>query len=356
MAEGNVYALVLAGGHSSRMGTDKALLNWGGESLLERAVRFWRGSGLVERVLVSVGSENHFTPDQLPESVQIVVDREQGHGPMAGLAAAFECSDAEVLYVSAVDMPNLSREAVLPLPRGDAAVYQLNGRLEPLFGVYRRSALPVAQRLLASGQGKMRLLLDALSTEYYYAPPILQPVFQNLNTPEEALRARAGTPPAVAVVGWHNAGKTTFLRGLIPALNARGVRVAAIKHDAHGFEMDHEQTDTWFLRQAGAADVAILGPNGWAALGSERRTMDDIRRILPPVDLILAEGFKYSLLPKLEIHRRALGQPLITADETLLALLTDETVLSAAPQMAPDDFDGCAELLCARFGLKRSED
>ena len=73
-----------------------------------------------------------------------------------------------MLCVSAVDMPNLTAEAVLPVPKGDAAVYRLNGRREPLFGVYRRSVLPAAQKLLAEGKGKMGLLLDAVQTEYYY--------------------------------------------------------------------------------------------------------------------------------------------------------------------------------------------
>ena len=351
MAEEKVYALVLAGGRSSRMGADKALLNWGGETLLERAVRFWRESGRVERILVSVGPQAHFSAAQLPEGVQAVADLERGRGPMAGLAAAFACSDADVLCVGAVDMPNLTAEAVLPVPKGDAAVYRLNGRREPLFGVYRRSVLPAAQKLLAEGKGKMGLLLDAVQTEYYYAPPLLEPVFQNLNTPGDALRARAGTPPAVAVVGWHNAGKTTFLRGLIPALTARGVRVTAVKHDAHGFEMDHEDTDTWHLRRAGAEIAAILGPDSWAVLGRGERTFEDIRRTLPKVDLILAEGFKYSPLPKLEIHRKAAGHPLIVQDETLLTVLTDELLEVEAPQMSLTDFENCADLLCRQFDL-----
>ncbi len=155
----------------------------------------------------------------------------------------------------------------------------------------------------------------------------------------------------MAVVGWHNAGKTTFLRGLIPALTARGVRVAAVKHDAHGFEMDHEDTDTWHLRRAGAESAAILGPDSWAVLGRGERTFEDIRRTLPKVDLILAEGFKYSPLPKLEIHRKAAGYPLIVQDETLLTVLTDEPLEVEAPQMSLTDFETCADLLCRQFDL-----
>lgn len=342
-------ALVLAGGRSSRMGEDKALLNWGGETLLERAVRFWRTSGLVERVLVAVGTEDHFA--HLPEGAEAVADLERGRGPMAGLAAGFRASGAEVLYVSAVDMPNLTVGAVLPVPEHDASVYRLNGRREPLFAVYRRSVLPAAERLLAEGSGKVGAMLDAVQTDYYYAPPFLTPVFQNVNTPTERLLARAGTPPMVTVMGWANSGKTAFLQGLIPALTRRGLKVAVVKHDAHGVTVDHEGKDTWKLAQAGAETTAILGPEQWAVMSRSDCDLDALRRRLPPVDLILGEGFKFSCLPKIEVHRKAAGYALITHDDSLLAAVTDEALDTSAPQLALDDFEGCAAVICQCFGL-----
>lgn len=344
-------ALVLAGGQSSRMGEDKALLNWGGETLLERAVRFWRASGLVQQVWVAVGREHHFA--HLPEGALAVPDLQPGKGPMAGIVAGFRASHADVLYVSAVDMPNLTLEAVLPVPKHDAAVYRRNCRREPLFAVYRRSILPVAERLLMERCGKVGAMLDAVTTDYYYVPPCLENVFQNVNTPEDLLCARAGTPPMVTVMGWANSGKTTFLEGLIPTLVQRGIRIAVIKHDAHGISVDHEGKDTWRLAKSGAMTTAILGPNQWAVMSRGDSDLDTLRRNLPPVDLVLGEGFKFSYLPKIEVHRKATGHALITHDSTLLAVMTDESLDTEAPQFALDDFDACADLLCNLFLIEK---
>ena len=140
-------ALILAGGRSSRMGTDKPLLKIGDETLLERAVRFWRESGRVSRILVANGQPGHLEP--LPEGAEAVYDLEEGRGPMAGLIAAFRQTDADVLYVSAVDMPFLRKDAILPVPPGDACVYRCGGGLQPAFAVYRRSILPLAEKKLA---------------------------------------------------------------------------------------------------------------------------------------------------------------------------------------------------------------
>ena len=353
MGQHNRCALILAGGRSRRMGRDKALIRWGNETLLERAVRFWQTSGRVDRVLVAEGTPGRL--GMLPAGAEPVADLVPGQGPMGGLLAGFEASGAELLYVSAVDMPNLATEAILPPPEHDVSVYRRDGGLEPLFGVYRRSVVPAARALLERGDGKMSHLLQAVRTDYYYTPPCLEGVLQNLNSPADCLAARAGSPPMVAVTGWSESVNTNFLRGLIPALGRRGLRVAVIKHDAHGFEMDREGKDTWLLSQAGAESVALLGPNQWAALGSGERNLDQLRRCLPPVDLILGEGFKYSSLPKLEICRSAACTEPITRDDSLLALITDLPREESVPRLGLEDFEDCAELLCRSFGLGRED-
>jgi len=181
-------ALVLAGGRSSRMGSDKALLRPGGpngETFLERAVRFWQESEVADRVLVAVGSPGHLEP--LPKGAEAVYDLVKDQGPMSGLLSAFRQTDAELLYVSAVDMPNLRKEAILPVPPEDkdAIVYLLDGRPEPLFGVYRRSVSAAAEKLLLSGRGKMSLLLEEVRTEYREIPSHLEDIFFNVNTKED---------------------------------------------------------------------------------------------------------------------------------------------------------------------------
>ncbi len=350
-------ALILAGGRSSRMGADKPLLKIGGETLLERAVRFWRESGRVGRILIANGQPGHLEP--LPEGTQAVYDLEEGRGPMAGLIAAFRQSDADVLYVSAVDMPFLRRDAILPVPPGDAAVYHCAGRRQPLFGVYRRSILPKAEAVLAEGCGTLNVLLDRCDTLIADLPDFESSLFSNINTPEDLQRARAGQPPVIAVCGWHNAGKTTFLSRLIPALRARGLRIGLFKHDGHGFDMDKPGTDTYILTEAGADPVSIIGPERYALLGTGVTFPEQLRFLYGDCDLIFAEGFKYSAYPKIEFRRAAVGRPRIVTDDTLVALVTDAPAdpetdpdVPGAARIPLDDIEGCADLLCRIFLAK----
>ena len=344
---GRVCALILAGGQSRRMGREKAELSLGGETLLSRAVSFWKGIPSIDGVIVSVGTEDHFT--SLPDGVFAVPDLFPGCGPAAGLHAAFSLTDAELLYVSAVDMPFLRADALLPPPKGDAIVYTRRGKPEPLFGAYRRTILPALEEALRNGNRKMRLLLEQAETEYIPLPEALLKTVSNLNTRDDLMRALAGTPPLLLCMGWSGSGKTVFLEKLLPALCEKGLRVAVVKHDAHGFSMDSPGKDTHRLAQAGAVCAAISGPNGWAVLSKDEIELEGLIEKLPPVDLVIGEGFKYAPYPKLEVHRKATGKPFITHDPTLLAAVTDEPVDTDAPQFDLNDIDACAALILQTF-------
>ena len=346
MAE-RVYALILCGGQSSRMGTDKASLTLGGRTLLERAAAFWAAQPEIGAVLAAVGAPEHALP--MPSGVTPVYDVFPGYGPMAGLHAAFAGSDADVLYVSAVDMPFLAGDVLPPPPAGDASVFTRNGRPDPLFGVYRRTCLPALTAALERGERRMRALLDEISTEYRELPEGLDAVLDNLNTRADYLRALAGSPPAVCIMGWSGSGKTTFLEKLIPVLSARGLRVAVVKHDGHGFEIDRPGKDTWRLSQAGAVAAAISGPGGWAVMSPEETTLGDLLRRLPPADIVLVEGHKLSPLPKLQVYRAAAGKPFIDGDPAVFAVATDDDPPTDLPRLGLDDAEGAAELLCGLF-------
>lgn len=155
------------------------------------------------------------------------------------------------------------------------------------------------------------------------------------------------TTPIVTFVGKSGTGKTTFLEKLIPVLKARGLRLAVLKHDAHHFEMDKPGKDTYRFTAAGADVVTISNAEQFALIEQPQSELllEDIISRLPPVDLVLTEGYKQSRYPKIEIHRAILRRPLIAPPEQLLAVMTDEVVDSPAPQLSLEDVEGCAELL-----------
>jgi molybdopterin-guanine dinucleotide biosynthesis protein B len=98
-------------------------------------------------------------------------------------------------------------------------------------------------------------------------------------------------PPIVAVSGFSGAGKTRLLSRLIPALVRRGVRVGALKHTGHPHPFDVPGKDTDVLRRAGAIAAAIEAAR--LAYFSPPVGARALARLLPEVDLVLAEGFKH---------------------------------------------------------------
>ncbi|MEO6882161.1 MAG: molybdenum cofactor guanylyltransferase [Mycobacteriaceae bacterium] len=154
--------VVLAGGRSRRMGTDKVSLRLGGEAALLWVVRALGGCGPV--VVVAAAGQ-----DLPPSSGHVVRDELADAGPLAALALGLRTAaslGAESAVVCAVDTPLLHPAVAQALLRclgpHDAAVPEVGGRVQPLLAAYRTDVAPVAERLLATGQRRLQAVLTEL--------------------------------------------------------------------------------------------------------------------------------------------------------------------------------------------------
>jgi molybdopterin-guanine dinucleotide biosynthesis adapter protein len=157
----------------------------------------------------------------------------------------------------------------------------------------------------------------------------------------------------IGLAGWSGSGKTTLVTRVIPVLVQRGLKVATVKHAHHEFDTDQPGKDSWLHRQAGASEVAIVSSRRWAIvheLGREPEPpLTEVLAKLSPVDLVIVEGFKRHSHPKLEVHRAAVGKPLLHPDDDcVVAIATDAPLPQAqVPVLMLDDIDGIANVLQA---------
>jgi molybdopterin-guanine dinucleotide biosynthesis adapter protein len=161
----------------------------------------------------------------------------------------------------------------------------------------------------------------------------------------------------IGIVGWKNNGKTTLVVRLVEHLVARGYRVSTVKHAHHEVDLDRPGKDTHRHREAGAAEVMLATSRRWALVhelrGEEEPPLDALLARMTPVDLVLVEGFKRFPHPKLEVHRRERGTPLIAReDPTVVAVASDEALPDLpVPVLDLDDVAGIAALVLARLEL-----
>ena len=124
-----------------------------------------------------------------------------------------------------------------------------------------------------------------------------------------------------------NVGKTFVMEGLIRELKARNYKIATIKHDVHGFDIDHEGKDTYKHRVAGADTVIISSKNRYAKIKEvqEEIGLDNIiKDIINENDVILVEGYKRSKLRKIEVYNSEISENIISSKERLIAIASDK--------------------------------
>jgi molybdopterin-guanine dinucleotide biosynthesis protein A len=183
---------VLAGGKSSRMGADKAFLDFRGHTLLDHAVATM---GSVCASVSIVGD-----PAKFASYGSVVADIFPGCGPLAGIHAALTHSTAELNLMLAVDMPFVSRELLAFLfdaaEERDAVVTvpRTGRRLQPLCAVYRREFAIVAEEALRMGKYKVDAAFSGLSMRLIEeselgAAGFSEQSFFNVNTPQDRISA-----------------------------------------------------------------------------------------------------------------------------------------------------------------------
>src|SRR4030067_2293805 len=134
--------------------------------------------------------------------------------------------------------------------------------------------------------------------------------------------------PIISIVGKSDSGKTTLIEKLVPELTRRGYRIATVKHDVDGFEVDQEGKDSWRHKRAGAHTVMISSPQKIALIRDVEKdlTLEEIReKFIQDVDLILSEGYKKDVQPKVEVFRKGKYKELLcTKEDNLIAVISDQ--------------------------------
>jgi molybdopterin-guanine dinucleotide biosynthesis protein len=313
--------------------------------------------------------------------VETLTDVVSDAGPLGGLHAGLLAArdrGADAVVLLGCDMPLVPSELVARVAEEEpvrvAAPRRAGGGVHPLCAVYPVTVLDVVERRLAGADRSLAGLLEELgATEVdpEGLPEEVDPeaILGSVNTLEElrdaerlAVRlAAAGvqvsapdpapsapdpapsapTPRAAAVVcviGYKDSGKTTVATRLVAELKSRGHAVAAVKH-GHKFRLDTPGTDSWRLRHDGGADPVLLaGPEGFALMGSwkgEEPGLEGLLGLLPGrFRIVVAEGFKHSSFPKIEVFRSDLhAEPFLRSgkpgSEGIIVLVTDDGSMEA---------------------------
>lgn len=188
--------IILAGGLSRRMGSNKAMLDLNGSRVLELVLRAM--SPAVSRVILAAGP-NATIYGQLEYDCVQVQDQYPGKGPLAGLHAALEASSTDWNLVCACDMPMLQTsffagmKGLTDSGNNDAAIVpRVEGRVHPLAGAYHKRVLPDLEQCLIQDRLRVIRWLEEISCRYVDEDELERAgihdaasQLSNMNTPEE---------------------------------------------------------------------------------------------------------------------------------------------------------------------------
>jgi len=161
----------------------------------------------------------------------------------------------------------------------------------------------------------------------------------------------------LGIAGYSGSGKTTLLEKVIPLLKQHGLHISVIKHAHHDFDIDRPGKDSFRHREAGAHEVMIASGHRWALMHELRLevepSLEYLCARLTPCDLVLVEGYKFSPIPKLEVHRIDTAHPLLHPnDPNIVAVVTDSKAALPLPTLDIDAPQQVADYILDYFSFR----
>ena len=369
---------ILAGGKSSRMGQNKALMEFQNETMIGRILRQFSDCS---EVLVSASQRGLYEADGL----RVVYDEADSIGPIEGIRQLIRHAGEEYVFICAADMPFVNREIADYLAEFVSSDYDCyvvtdEDHVHPLCAIYSKRVLPVIEELIRAKKYRLIEIFDRVRTKYVSLKhtDFDRRVVRNVNTKDEFLALLL--PVVFTVSGFHNSGKTGLIEKLINEFIRDGYSVGVLKHDGRDHIAEVEGTDTFRYGKAGAEVTAVYSDSryvlsgirrdasriqsseaeeesGVGEPGFEERLLRQMRLLPDPPDIFILEGFKHSKYPKVEVVRKAVCSESVVDPSTLICIATDTLTPEDAdcPIYGLDDVHGIFLCLKEHFHLEIRE-
>lgn len=343
---------ILAGGKSTRMGQNKALLEFNNRRFIDLISHELSS---FSEVLISAAGEGIYEDTGL----KVVYDEHVDIGPMEGIYRILKEAEEEYVFICAADMPFLKKELVAYMAEFISSDYDCfclmdEEHIHPLCAIYSKRMLGVIEELIAKGKYRLMDILNGVRTKYIRLEMTCfdKKIVKNINTKDEY--RRLVLPIVFCVSAVKDSGKTGLIIKLINEFIKEGYSVGVIKHDGHDYVMDHEGTDTYRFYESGAVCSAIFSGTQFSVNERRRVTLEEMIEKCKGVDVIIVEGMKDSSYPKIEVIRREISEQSVCNPDSLICIATDVTSLNEVkcPIFGLDDMEGIFLCLKKYFGLE----
>lgn len=178
----NITGIILSGGKSSRMGSEKGLVQLKGKALIEYSVTLLET--ICDEILISANTAGY---EYL--GYKIIPDIHSDCGPIGGLYSCLKESKNDYCFVVPCDVPYLVPEIfellLQNVEENNAVVPMIDGKIEPLCGIYSRKAIPIIESLIQNKIFKMHTVLKELNAKTITFDSRFNNCFRNINTRDE---------------------------------------------------------------------------------------------------------------------------------------------------------------------------